>query len=877
VSRKLLLVYFLLLNYLILSSQSHTNKQLIKHIQEADSYFYYEQDYEKAANLYKPLADAYPDNSNLAAKVGISDLNIDGKKAEALRYLKIAMKNVVRKDDDYIEYGEQAPLDTYLYIAIAYQQNDSLDKAIALFTEAKTRLSGYNIFSNEYINNQIRNCKYAVEAEKKPLPMQMTLLIPWMKEYPGAINPVLSKNDSVFVFTQKQNGKTRILCSYKSETWKKPKDITDQLGGIDRYYSNSITGDGKLLVIYMDDGQDGNLYFSQRKDSTWSKIKNIGKPINTIYWEAHGFITPDGKTLYFSSNKPGGKGELDIWVAEKEKDGSWNKPVNCGSIINTPYNENTPFYNPDNSTLLFTSSGHTSLGGYDVFRSAYKNGTWSLPTGLPFPLNTTIDESSYIFNNVDTGYVTSLYDDKTGYRNIYAIKMGVPAEKRIIAEGIVTTQDGLAVNTEKASILLTDFRTGAPLKNINVKDPATYNLQVKPGDFKILISQIGSKTDTINLKAKSDTIAKIRHLADTGIYNFAVNPGDYILYVRQPGYKTDTIVLNLPSGQAGSIIQIKSDLVPEKVYGKKFLVVKNIFFEFDDYKLDDKAIATLEMVSSILSEYPELKMEIAGYTDSKGSTDYNLKLAGNRANAVINWLTKAGISPSRLTGKAYGSSDFVAFNTNTNGSDNPEGRKYNRRATFGIEDPKTGVIIHQEVFTPRHLRHPSSFKYSIVLLKSTGELEAEKFSNLDRVASLFIHPVKIGSSNAYIIGEFTSRIDAMKYLEYSKGKGYKDAYLITQYDLIKPTDESSDNILQPKTDQEANNYIIQLAASKKKMNMSYFKDIEGIREIYSSSDNYYRYVIGEYSSVSKARQDVTSFREAGFKDAFIRNKNSIPK
>lgn len=875
-SRKLLLVSFLLLNYLFLSSQSLTRKQLIKEVQEADSYFYYEQDYEKAASFYKPLVDAYPDNSNLAAKLGICNLNIDGKKSEALRYLKVALRNVVKKDEDYIEYGDQAPLDTYLYIAIAYQQNDSLDKAITQFTEARRRLSGYDLFSTEYINNQIRNCKYAIEAEKRPFNAEMTLLIPWLKEYPGALNPVLSKNDSVFVFTQKQNGKTRIFCSYKSGSWKRPKDITAQLGGIERYYSNSITGDGKFLVIYMDDGQDGNLYFSQRKDSTWSKIKNIGKAINTIYWEAHGFITPDGKTLYFSSNKPGGKGELDIWVTEKDRDGSWKQPVNCGNVINTPYNENTPFYNPDNSTLLFTSSGHTSLGGYDVFRSVYNKGSWSLPTGLPFPLNTTIDDSFYIFNNVDTGYVTSFYDNKAGYRNIYSIKMGVPAEKRITAEGIVTTQDGLAVNTEKASILLTDSRTGAPLRNINVQDPTAYKLQIKPGDFKILISQIGSKTDTINLKIKADTVLKTHHLADTGMYNFVVNPGSYVLYVRQPGYKTDTIALNLPSDQSGSIIQIKSDLIPEKVFRQNFLIIKNILFEFDNYKLDDKAIATLEMLSSILSEYPELKIEIAGYTDSKGSIEHNMRLAENRADAVIGWLTKAGISTSRLSRKAYGSSEFVAMNINTDGSDNPEGRKYNRRATFGILDPKTGVIIHQETYTPRYLRHPSSFKYSIVLLKSTGELKPEQFSSLDRIATLFINPVKIESSNAYIIGEFISRIDAMKYLEYLKEKGFKDAYIVTQYDLNKSVDGPSDESQQPRTDQEVKKYTIQLAASKKKLNMNYFKDIEGIMEIYSS-DNYYRYVIGEYPSVSKAKPDVKSFREAGYKDAFIRILNSIPK
>ena len=104
-----------------------------------------------------------------------------------------------------------------------------------------------------------------MEMKKKPLTIISEYFTPWLKDYPGACNPVLSKNDSVFVFTQKQEGKTRILCSYKSGTWKEPVDITKQLGGYDRFYSNSITGDGKMLIIYMDDGGDGNLYYCQEK------------------------------------------------------------------------------------------------------------------------------------------------------------------------------------------------------------------------------------------------------------------------------------------------------------------------------------------------------------------------------------------------------------------------------------------------------------------------------------------------------------------------------------------------------------------------------------------------------------------------------------
>ena len=139
-NRKVLIIIIFLISSLALSSQSLTKKEFIKAVLEADNYFYFDQDFEKAASLYQPLVNAYPENSNLAAKLGMCNLNIDGKKSDALRYLKAATANIAGNDEEYTEYGELAPPDTYLYIAIAYQQNDSLVKAIQLFTEAKKSL-----------------------------------------------------------------------------------------------------------------------------------------------------------------------------------------------------------------------------------------------------------------------------------------------------------------------------------------------------------------------------------------------------------------------------------------------------------------------------------------------------------------------------------------------------------------------------------------------------------------------------------------------------------------------------------------------------------------------------------------------------------------
>lgn len=345
--RNSLIISVLSVTFLSVFSQEIPKREFIKAVEDADLFYYYfdenDDNYESAAKRYESILIDYPENSNVAAKLGICYLNMDGKKAEALKLLKAASKNMVSTEEEYKDTGEKAPFDTELYLATAYHQNDSLDKALALFYEVRKKLGNTDTYREEYVDLQIRNCKYGMEMKKKPLTIISEYFTPWLKDYPGACNPVISKNDSVFVFTQKQEGKTRILCSYKTGTWQEPSDITQQIGGYDRFYSNSITGDGKMLIIYMDDGGDGNLYYCQREGAEWSKIKNIGRPVNSIYWQSHGFITHDGKSFYFSSNRPGGKGELDIWVSERTEDGKWSEPVNCGDIINTPYNEDTPF------------------------------------------------------------------------------------------------------------------------------------------------------------------------------------------------------------------------------------------------------------------------------------------------------------------------------------------------------------------------------------------------------------------------------------------------------------------------------------------------------------------------------------------------------
>lgn len=824
--RRFFLFSFLVLGFVSLDGQDAVNRDLQRAMQNADSYFYYDEDYEKAAALYEPLLKDNPGNHNLAAKLGICYLNIDGKKGDALRLLLKASENVSGSAGEYKKAGEKAPVDTYLYLAIAYHQNDSLEKALALFTDLKKKMTGTETFQEDYIDLQIRNCRYAIETKKRPLRIVSELFAPWLAEFPGAMNPVLSSNDSVFVFTHKNGGITQIYCSYKkNNVWPEPSNITQQLGGYDRFYTNSISGNGRTLILFMDDGGDGNLYYCQRKDTTWSRIKSVGRFINSIYWESHGFITPDGKTLYFSSNRPGGEGELDIWTSQKNEDGIWDRPMNCGNVINTPYDEDTPFFDPDNNALIFSSAGHISMGGYDVFRSISRAGGWTQPVGMPYAFNNVLENTNFILNNNAPGFIASRYNDKIDANNIYAIVAVDPADEITKASGTITLDDGLRVNPAIARVSVRNTRTGTIVNNILVAEDGTFNFDLKPGDYQIITSH--------------------------------------------DGYHTDTININLPLYFSGAFIPVNTSLAPEKVVAGEFLSIKNILFELESFKLDADAISTLEQLKNILITHPELKIEVAGYTDATGSTSYNMKLADRRAQAVIDYFTSSGIEQGRFARKAFGESNFAAINTNKDGTDNPEGRKYNRRVTFGIIDPQTGVIIRHEPFIPVHLRSQYSLKYSIVLLKSEQKLPTGYFSKIIRDETLFIRPVEGENTTLYTLGVFFNNPDAVTYLGYVRENGFKDAYIVNQYDL----DNVSESELRVRTVEtpapSKRVFTIQLKATKNPVDISkVFPGYEGVKEI-KADDGFFKYYFGEFTSFTKAKEALVPVLKE-FNDAFIR-------
>jgi len=157
------------------------------------------------------------------------------------------------------------------------------------------------------------------------------------------------------------------------------------------FFQVIIKMNGQLIVFNRCSDRSGyggcDLYFSEKKNGTWTKPKNMGQPVNTKGWEAQPSLSADGQLLYFSSNREGGKGGRDIWLTYRKKSGKWAKPINLDTTINTPADDESPFYHPDGNTLYFMSTGHPGMGGYDLFLSRRTAaGNWGAAENLGYPI-----------------------------------------------------------------------------------------------------------------------------------------------------------------------------------------------------------------------------------------------------------------------------------------------------------------------------------------------------------------------------------------------------------------------------------------------------------------------------------------------------------
>ncbi len=492
--KRYILFIFICTFYTVLSSgQNKEEKQSPREIfLEAESYLLYEE-YEEALPLYLKLLKDDPTNNNLNYKVGLCYLNLPYAKDKSIAYLEKAAQDINEyyKTNNFKE--RQAPLDALFYLGTAYRINDQLDKAMKAYQEFKKRLDP-DIYDEELVIEQIETVERARRYFSKPIYyVAKNVGEPISSRY-AEKNAVVSGDETVLAFNRKLPFYEALFVSVKVDgKWQNPVNIIPELGVDGDVAPTGLSFNGKEMIIYRNDNYDGNLYVSRYINGRWTPIKRLNDRINTRFWESHGSLSPDGYTLYFTSNRKGGFGGLDIYTATRSDLNSddWTNIKNLGPDINTKYNDESPFLSQDGKVLYFSSYGHFNMGGYDVFYSSLlDNGRWSVPLNMGYPLNTTDDDTYFVpVENGNFAYVTRYYDDSFGKTDIYKVELFSDQHPRkFILRALVSLPPNLNLLNKNIQAFVINKATRDTVGRFNI-DPknSNFDTDIVAGNYQLVI------------------------------------------------------------------------------------------------------------------------------------------------------------------------------------------------------------------------------------------------------------------------------------------------------------------------------------------------------------------------------------------------------
>jgi len=489
------------------AASAQSSNEMKKIFTQAESYYLYEE-YELANQLYILLET--PDNLNIKYKIGTCYLNIPGEKEKSIPYLEEAVKNASYDSKTESFKEKRAPLDAYFFLAKAYMVNNELEKGLntlqsfSKLARETTKKGGMK--NLEYIDQLIQACKNAIQYKENPVVFSKKTLGTDFTQ--GAINdnPAVSFDGNTLVYTERRGIVNVIFCSKKERgIWQTPIEITAQLNAGEDCSSCSLNNDGTELFLYKTDNYDGAIYSSNYIDGAWTPIKKLNKYINTKFYESHAAISSDGKKLYFTSNRSGGQGNLDIYVSEKDGTGDWGPAVNLGHSINTPFNEDTPFITRNDTVLYFCSEGHSSMGGFDNFKSQRTGSVWKTPSNLGFPINSTDDDKFYEpVNNGKNAYYSMITDYKK--RDIFYLGIGSADINHVFEiKGKFSLSDNTLTYDKNYAIYLINRSSGDTIDvGFPNKNTGLYSFSVNPGEFKLIYKSVGYFSQIIDTAIVQD-------------------------------------------------------------------------------------------------------------------------------------------------------------------------------------------------------------------------------------------------------------------------------------------------------------------------------------------------------------------------------------
>ena len=816
------IVFILFLSIIFLQYTQITDKKTFKTLFLEGEYFFLRGEYDEARFIYSELLKENPDNYNLNFLIAACYLSNYGEKLKAIPYLEVAVTNISTgyREGSYKETG--APKESIFALARAYHISGQFDKALVYYEKYGNVMKLKDVAEIDYLYKQIESCRTAQKMVKKPIAYKREEVPLFNKNHLSDYNPVFSGKDSILIYTSDKTFYSAIMmCRLKNGVWQEPIVINDQLGADDNCHVCSINpGGDKIFLSQREEDGSFDLYSSTLKKGKWSKMKKLNEEINTFYDETHAVVTPDENYLFFTSNRPGGMGAMDIYVSKKNSRDDWEIPIPLGEPINSPYSEETPFFSEDGKILFFSSMGHSTMGGFDVFYSSrLPDGRWSFPANIGYPVSTS-DDDLFFF---------PLGNGRTAYYS-----------------GFMNTGEG------NQTICFVDLDTTKNINSVALKG------QIKLKD-NIMEFDSGFSVNVIDKSLVKDTLATLSPDKKTGVYSMNLNPGNYDVIIKGEGYSDKTENVSIVQGISQNEINMESGLSPASVTSGEFLTIKNVLFDFNSDKLDQKSLHEIEKLFKIMELHPAIYVQITGHADAVGKETYNINLSIRRARRIVDYLVNKGISKERFISRGVGESESIAINTNPDGTDNPSGRRLNRYAEIKLINNSDINIKVEDIYVPEYLRPKANQRYSVMLKESDSRI-----NNIpDKISGENIRMIEADKGYLYLAGNFTSKEDALILLNEAIDNGYPNAGIVKNSEISEMVNSMSDL-----NESGKGPFTIQILALRKAINPADFKSFENLTQ-YISGDNFFRYTTGIYFSRDSARTHLQKIINRGFPDAFI--------
>lgn len=464
--------------------------------------------------IYREMLKDFTNDATVNYRIGECYLDLKDW-ALAVEYFQNA-KNLNPKVAPELEYK----------LGEAFHRNNQLDKSQEAFITYQKNLKKKNALYN--VDKMLAEVDYAKKLMLAPVKVEIVNLGKNINSRGGDYAPSITADGQTMIFTSRRSdtkgGGVDKAGDYKyfediyiskwdttMGEWAKATPVEGKLNTEGHDASLSISPDGNQIYIYRNDGSVyiGDIFVSKRRSSgNWGEPKELDKQINSTYFESSASLTADGNRLYFVSEREGKKygaiGKGDIYYVDKISKSTFGEPVNLGSVINTTEDEISVFIHPDGKTLFFSSKGHLSMGGYDIFMSKMQaDGSWSKPENLGYPINTIDDDVHFILStDGKIAHYSTVREDGLGERDIYRIDLkdydllqGTQKNLSIIKGNIEAKLDGEKV---MADVEFKD-EAGNSIVKTSAEETGDYFMTL-PGNLKysVTISAVGYKTQTIN-------------------------------------------------------------------------------------------------------------------------------------------------------------------------------------------------------------------------------------------------------------------------------------------------------------------------------------------------------------------------------------------